>query len=281
MNQARLPTIRPVTHAAAVILAGGRSTRMGADKALLPWHDSTLLSRTIGVLSRVVTGPVVVVVAPGQRLPGLPARVQLLADPVPGQGPLAGLATGLTTLARSGVPVAFACSTDLPFLHPAVVAAVLAALGPDVDAAVPTVAGIAQPLVAGYRTSLGQLASRLVSEGERRATALLTACRVRSLTGADLLADPAVAATDPELRSLLNVNHPDEYRLALARPGPVVQVLGPAGTGARRIQAHTLGGFAAAAGVDLVAGSRLLLNGVPIAADPDLVLVAGDRLCWS
>ena len=264
-----------------MILAGGRSTRMGADKALLPWHDGTLLSRTVGVLSRVVTGPVIVVVAPGQRTSGLPDRVQLLADPVPGQGPLAGLATGLAALARAGEPVAFACSTDLPFLHPTVVVAVLAAVDPEVDAAVPTVAGFAQPLVAGYRTSLGQLASRLVSEGERRATALLAACRVRSLTGADLLADPSVAATDPELRSLLNLNHPDEYRLALARPGPVVQVLGPAGAGARRVQAHTLARAAAATGVDLAAGSRLLLNGVPIAADPDLVLVAGDRLCWS
>lgn len=48
----------------SVVLAGGRSTRMGEPKAGLEWHGSTLLRRTVGVLARNAAAPVVVVRAP-------------------------------------------------------------------------------------------------------------------------------------------------------------------------------------------------------------------------
>ncbi|HEX3256894.1 MAG TPA: NTP transferase domain-containing protein, partial [Pseudonocardia sp.] len=59
--------------AAGVVLAGGRSTRMGTPKACLEWHGSTLLYRTAALLRRTVTGPVVVVLGaedPALRTPG-------------------------------------------------------------------------------------------------------------------------------------------------------------------------------------------------------------------
>ncbi len=55
-----------------VVLAGGRSSRMGAPKAALEWHGSTLLRRTVAIVARATGGPVVVVRANGQDLPGLP-----------------------------------------------------------------------------------------------------------------------------------------------------------------------------------------------------------------
>jgi molybdopterin-guanine dinucleotide biosynthesis protein A len=54
--------------AAGLVLAGGRSSRMGVPKAALEWHGSTLLRRTCGVLQRAGLQPVVVVRAPGQEL---------------------------------------------------------------------------------------------------------------------------------------------------------------------------------------------------------------------
>ena len=59
---------------AGIVLAGGRSSRMGTPKAALEWHGSTLLRRTVGIVTRVTDGPVVVVRAPGQSLPARPAR---------------------------------------------------------------------------------------------------------------------------------------------------------------------------------------------------------------
>src|SRR5260370_26174131 len=102
---------------AGVVLAGGRSSRMGTPKAALEWHGSTLLRRTVGILARATGGPVVVVRAPGQELPGLPRDVHLGDDPREGKGPMQGLAAG------PGAPAgradgAFGSSTPLPFLHP-------------------------------------------------------------------------------------------------------------------------------------------------------------------
>ena len=57
---------------AGIVLAGGRSSRMGTPKAALEWHGSTLLHRTVSIVARATGGPVVVVRAPGQDLPDLP-----------------------------------------------------------------------------------------------------------------------------------------------------------------------------------------------------------------
>ena len=80
---------------AGVVLAGGRSSRMGRPKSGLEWHGATLLFRTAAVVARAVTGPVVVVRAPGQELPALPDGVQTVDDPVEGLGPMQGVAAGL------------------------------------------------------------------------------------------------------------------------------------------------------------------------------------------
>ena len=117
-----------------MVLAGGRSTRMGGPKAALEWHGSTLLYRTAAVLARAVNGPVVVVAAPGQDLPSLPAGVEVVEDPVEGMGPMQGIATGLAAVSEAERR-AFVCSTDLPFLHPAFVVAVLRSMESRAEAA--------------------------------------------------------------------------------------------------------------------------------------------------
>lgn len=150
---------------AGIVLAGGRSSRMGTSKAALEWHGSTLLRRIAGIVDRSVDGPVVVVRAPGQALPALPADIGVAEDPVEGRGPLQGLAAGLGAVRRHA-DVAYATSTDVPFLHPAFIRAVLAALGGEAAAAVGLSAGAGtvnggaitrdaeMPLVAGDEVSL-------------------------------------------------------------------------------------------------------------------------------
>src|SRR3954468_23870491 len=113
--------------AAGIVLAGGRSSRMGSPKAALEWHGSTLLRRVCGIVGRAVDGPVVVVRAPGQELPALPAAVEIVDDAREGRGPLQGLAAGLAAV-RDRSPVAYVSSTDVPLLHPRFVGRVLAAL---------------------------------------------------------------------------------------------------------------------------------------------------------
>ncbi|HSK97815.1 MAG TPA: molybdenum cofactor guanylyltransferase, partial [Euzebyales bacterium] len=201
---------------AGVVLAGGRSRRMGTPKAQLEWHGSTLLRRVAGIVTRAVDGPLFVVRAPGQRVPDLPADVVVLDDAREGRGPLQGLAVGLAAARDRGARGAFVCATDLPLLHPAVVRRIVDGLGSGVDVALPVVDGRGQPLLAAYRSALAAAVAGWLTAGERRLGVVAERSRVNALSAADLLADPAVRGADPDLCSLSNLNTLAQYRAARA-----------------------------------------------------------------
>ena len=265
---------------AAVVLAGGRSSRMGSPKAGLEWHGSTLLRRVVGLVARGVDGPVLVVRAAGQALPPLPSAVEVLDDDAEARGPLQGIATGLVAL-TDRAEHAFVCSTDLPLLSPAFVRAVCRA-GKDVDVALPVLDGHRQPLAACYRTSLGERARALLAQGRPRPAFLLEGSAVRELDAAALLADAALARTDPDLRSVTGVNTPEHYRALRAEAAPKVTVqrfgvLASGGQhGDRCVQATTLSAAAEAVGLVLDRHVLAAVNGDQMVRDPDLPLAPGD-----
>jgi molybdenum cofactor guanylyltransferase len=270
---------------AGIVLAGGRSTRMGTPKAALEWHGSTLLRRVTGVLARVVDGPVLVVRAPSQPLPALPGGIEVAEDPQEGLGPLQGLAVGLAGVAHRA-DVAFVCSTDLPFLHPAFVRRVLRAVdapAQPADVSLPVARGYPQPLAAGYRTALAEVAQRLVTDRRLRPAFLFEECRVARLDEAALRADPVLAALDPGLDSVVNVNEPADYAAARARPAPEVTVqrfgaLADGHRGPQVIRAATVAEAAATAGLALGPHVVAALNGDQITRDGEMPLAAGDAV---
>lgn len=286
-SQADTRRSRPESAATAgVVLAGGRSTRMGTAKADLEWHGSTLLHRVCGLIDRVVDGPVVVVRAPGQELPPLPVGVELSEDAREGRGPLQGLAAGLSAL-EGRAEAAFVSSTDVPLLHPAFVRRVLAAVArEDVDVALPVAQGFRHPLAAAYRTALLPDVEELIEADRMRPAFLFERCRVRELSEDELLADRALAQADPNLLSLLNVNDPQEYERARSREAPTISVrrFGALanGTGHRPVLAGaaTLGAAAQAAGIALDRHVVAALNGDQISRDPELPLAAGDSVAF-
>jgi molybdopterin-guanine dinucleotide biosynthesis protein A len=267
--------------AAAIVLAGGRSSRMGSPKAALDWHGSTMLRRVTGLVRRAVDGPVVVVGAPGQALPALDADVEIVADAREGRGPLQGLAAGLAVL-RDRARVAYLSSTDVPLLHPAFVRHVVAELGDTADVALPEVGGFRQPLAAAYRLELSGVVEELIAAGRMRPAFLFERCRVRLLTDETILRDPAVAHADPGLASVSNLNEPADYERARSLPAPevVVERFGslapPAGPRRVTVGAWSLGQAAAAVELTLDRHVVAALNGDRISRDPLLPLVAGD-----
>src|ERR1700729_2649517 len=152
---------------AGIVLAGGRSSRMGTHKAALEGDGSTLRRRTVGILARVTSGPVIVVRAPGQPLPELPPQTEVVDDPQEGLGPVQGLAAGLAAAAGPG-GVAFVGSTALPFLPPAFVRRVLRTAQEGADVGLPHARGYLQPLAASHRTALGPGAGRPVPQRRAR-----------------------------------------------------------------------------------------------------------------
>jgi molybdenum cofactor guanylyltransferase len=260
---------------AGIVLAGGRSRRMGTSKAGLEWHGSTLLRRAVGLVGRAVDGPVVVVRAPGQELAPLPPGAELAEDAREGRGPLQGIAAGLGRI-DGRATVVYVTGVDAPLLHPALVRHVLRSLRPDDDVALPRAHGFAQPLAAAYRTAILPRLQALIAEERLDTGSLLHHLRVRELDEAALLADADVAALDSALDSLLNLNERGEYESARARPAPSITVRVPAHPRPRSVRAATLGGAAAAAGVTLGADVVASLDGHGIVDDPHEPLVAGD-----
>jgi molybdenum cofactor guanylyltransferase len=199
-----------------IVLAGGRSERMGTPKAWLDWHGRPLLAHVVAIVAGAVGGPVVVVGADGQELPPLPEGIAVVRDRRPDVGPVQGIGSGLEALAGQ-VDAAYVSSTDAALLHPAFVRRVLAGVTDDVDALVPDALGYRQPLAAAYRPAIAGTVERLITEDRAKPAFLYPAIRTRFADEAWLLADPALAAADPRLDSLLNPNTPEEYAAALRR----------------------------------------------------------------
>jgi molybdopterin-guanine dinucleotide biosynthesis protein A len=289
----RMHPAEGVRRAAGVVLAGGRSTRMGAPKAALEWHTSTILRQVTGIVSRTVDGPVIVVRAPGQALPTLDPRVIVCDDPQEGRGPMLGLAVGLAAAAEHA-PLAFVCSTDLPFLHSAFVSAVLRGFGtlsqePEdrVDVVLPHVHGYRQPMAAGYRTDLAPCVESLIAADRWRPAHLFEEVVVRQLDEAALLTDRRLADVDPALDSVLNINTPDEYRSARARPAPAVRierfgVLATRGAVCKPLDARaaTIGAAAEQVGLALDGHVLAAINGDQISGDATTPLETGDTVSF-
>jgi molybdenum cofactor guanylyltransferase len=193
-----------------IVLCGGRSTRMGSPKAMLPFGGETMLQRVVRLLGTVVA-PIVVVAAPGQELPALPPSVHVTRDEREGRGPLEGLCAGLKSLPTT-VEAAYVTSCDVPLLVPAFVARVVELLG-DHDIAVMEIDGFAHPLSAVYRRRTLPDVEALLAADRLRPAFLFDAVNTRRLQTAD------VASADPQLLTLRNLNTPQDYAEALATAG--------------------------------------------------------------
>jgi molybdopterin-guanine dinucleotide biosynthesis protein A len=192
------------TRATAIVLAGGRSSRMGAPKALLLFDNEPLIVHIVSAL-RGLFADVVVVTAPGQHLPAMPVR--LVCDEVSHQGPVGGLYYGLT--AAEG-DAAFVTSCDAVFLNLDLISHLLSQL-PEHDVVVPHWEGRFQPLHAVYRRSVLPLVADQLARGELRPVHLFDKVRLRRID------EDEIRRFDPEGSSFFNMNTPQDYAEALKR----------------------------------------------------------------
>jgi molybdopterin-guanine dinucleotide biosynthesis protein A len=198
--------------AACLILAGGRSQRMGYDKALLPLPAAEEKGQTfLGRLAHLALAqtPEVLVVVRDQSSAAcyadqLPAAARLVVDLVPGQGPLMGLYSGLLA---TRAPQAVALAVDQPLLHPQLLAWLLGLPAHDERLAIPLVGQRPQVLLARYPRSLVSVIAALLARGQRNPRSLLTVAPVRWLSEEEL------RPLDPELRSFLNVNTIQDWQI--------------------------------------------------------------------
>ena len=175
---------------------------MGVPKAHLPFGNATLLETVVATL-RPVFKTVYVVCRDRERLAGLGAT--LLIDDRDDQGPLVGLARGLSA---SDAPWRFAVGCDMPFLSPQVIRR-MASLPPTTATCWRrTLKGRIQPLHAFYSTACLSTALGLLDEGTTSLKALLATCKVQYVDGREFL------DLDPELASFMDLDTEVEYRAA-------------------------------------------------------------------
>lgn len=186
------PTHPDVT---GVILAGGRSSRMGRDKALLAVGGVPLFERVLAVLSPFFPRVLIAGDRPDLARPGVPS----LPDRFPGS-PLGGLYTALEAASTEWI---FSSPCDLPHPDPALVRRLLDCRE-GWDAVVPRTPAGFEPLFALYRKSCLEPMRRMLERGEYRIYDFYGQVRVRFLGPEELPAGWE--------RALRNVNTPDEYR---------------------------------------------------------------------
>ena len=196
----------------AIVLCGGKSSRMGRDKATLPFGPELMLQRVIRLLGEVVeTHQIVVVAAPGQSLPELPAGVTVAHDDRAERGPLQGLAAGLRAIADRADAV-YVTSCDVPLLVPGFVRCMFELLG-DHDIAVPRDGQHHHPLAAVYRPSVLAHVQRLLDADRLRPRFLFDEVHSREILTEEL------RSVDPQLTTLENLNSPEDYLAALTSTG--------------------------------------------------------------
>jgi molybdenum cofactor guanylyltransferase len=196
--------------AGGIVLCGGKSTRMGTSKALLPFGPETMLQRVVRLLGTVAS-PLVVVAAVDQTLPPLPADIIVTRDEREGRGPLEGLRAGLKAL-PDDVALAYVTSCDVPLLVPAFARRMIELLA-EHDIAVMEIDGFPHPLSAVYRRSTLPQVEALLAKDKLRPVFLYAAVPTRRVLPSEM------RTVDPDLDTLRNLNTPEDYQDALARAG--------------------------------------------------------------
>ena len=187
----------------ALILAGGRSRRMGAPKASLPINGVAMIQYMLGAI-RPIFRRTLVVARPETPLPDL--KVDLAFDQYPNRGPLAGLISGLKA---SDAGWCFVTGCDMPFLDTEMIRLMAGELE-GAEAVVVRSSGRIQPLHAFYHKDCGGGGEWLLREGVGSLMALLDRCHLKVLEEAEF------AGHSRLLRSLMDLDTPDEYAAVLA-----------------------------------------------------------------
>jgi len=186
--------------ASAVVLAGGKSSRLGADKSFLLLDGQPLIARTVQRLS-VLSDDLIIVTNTLERFKPLGLAARLVADERPGEGSLMGIYSGLKAARH---PYALVVACDMPFLNPPLLRYMLS-MAPGYDVVIPRLADMLEPLHAVYgRTCLPWIA-RLLDEGRRKIIAFLPYAKVRYVEESE------IGRFDPLHLSFVNINTPQDW----------------------------------------------------------------------
>jgi molybdenum cofactor guanylyltransferase len=180
-----------------IILAGGKSSRFGSNKALAKFNGTPLIERAAGVLGLIFKNLMIITNSP---LEYSYLKIPLYQDIVKGLGPVGGIYTGLDALDDGW---AFFCACDMPFINEDLVR-YIAGVRDGYDAVVPKVDWKIEPLHALYSKRCLPAIKELIYRKEYQTIKAFNNLNVRFVEEAE------IKTCDPELKTFLNVNKQDE-----------------------------------------------------------------------
>jgi molybdenum cofactor guanylyltransferase len=186
--------------AAAIILSGGKSSRMGTNKALLKLNEKTTIERMVDTL-KIYFDDIILVTNEMESYQFL--GVKMVSDHYPGKGPLAGFHAGLMA---SDYDVNFITACDMPFIS-GELAATLVNMIDHHDALVPVINGKMQTLCGVFQKKNVTKIEECIENGRLPIKQLLDHLNVLYVTEKEL---QAYTNIDLE-RVFFNMNHPHEY----------------------------------------------------------------------
>lgn len=184
------------------ILAGGRSTRMGTNKALLPFGGRRIIESLLEKIHPLF--PEVLIIANDPE-PYAPLGVRVLPDRIPEKGSLGGI---YTALHGSAYPHTFCIACDMPLANPAVIAH-LRDRAAGYDVVVPRTTEGYQPLHAVYGKTCLPHIEAMIRADRLKIDRLFPLVRVRTVEAEEL------RPLDPSLRCFVNVNTREELEAAV------------------------------------------------------------------
>ncbi len=168
--------------AAAVILAGGKSSRFHGNKALVEMSSQRLIDRVAHKLKDFFTLLILVTNSP-KEYQGL--AVDIVGDLIPGKGPLSGIHAGLVA---SPYSLNFVVGCDMPFVSGELGAYLVERADQDDDAVVPFVNGYAEPLSAVYRKTCVPFVEALLFTDKPKVAAFYDQVRVKYVRDEEIIA---------------------------------------------------------------------------------------------
>jgi molybdopterin-guanine dinucleotide biosynthesis protein A len=196
-----------VTELTAFVLAGGKSTRMGRDKAFLPWADGTLLSHALKLVATVT--PNVSIVGASEKFASFGSVID---DIYRDRGPLGGIHAALSTT-RTDLNLMLA--VDLPLIETRFLQ-LMVGLAQDTDAVVtvPRAEGVSQPLCAIYRREFVQPAEQALQAGRNKIDPLFAKVKAR------IIGEEEFSREGFSVRMFSNLNTPEDWKAERTRSIP-------------------------------------------------------------
>jgi molybdopterin-guanine dinucleotide biosynthesis protein A len=208
MAENNLSTNHPLPNLGAVILHGGKSTRMGVDKSQLVFQGDTLFGHVLTQVAKFAS-PLVIAGGTDSSLTKKSPPVIFVKDQRPDVGPLEGIRVGLTELGPA-VEFAFITGCDAPLIKPRLIAH-LFELIEDYQAIVPVQGDRVFGMTAIYRTDIAEDLQTLIDQKQHRVRDL---ARHFDALQVDL---ESLKEYDPGLDSFININSREDYEHLLKR----------------------------------------------------------------